>query len=224
MVFVVSMFAFVPGKAQVVNEKTKKKISIGIGLHTDILMNVPAGIKMRTINQGMSVFGLYNVPFGKSAFGFSIGLGLASHNAYGNFVIDKSGDTTKMVKIPDSVKYKRSKISIAYLELPLEFNVKTKSKISVALGFKLGMMIGSKFVYVGDGGIKTYYYQSTNTSKIRVKSMGLPNMEQFVYGPTFRFGYKWINVDAYYMLSSFFNKSKGPEMYPISVGIVVMPF
>jgi hypothetical protein len=210
--------------AQVVNEKAKKKISIGFGLHTDILQKVPDGVKTRTINQGISVFGLYNLPFGKSHFGFSIGLGLMSHNIYGNFVVDKVGDTTKMVKIPDSVSYKRSKMNIVYVELPLEFNLKTKSKFSAALGFKIGMMIGSKTVYVGDGGIKTYYYESSNTSRIRVKTMGIPNLEQFSYGPTFRIGYKWINADCYYQLSSFFNKSRGPEMYPISVGLVIMPF
>ena len=211
-------------QSQLVNEKTKKKISIGFGLHCDILQKVPSGIKTRTINQGINVFGLYNVPFGKSNFGFSIGLGLSSHNVFGNFLVDKAGDTTKLVKIPDSVSYKRSKMTIVYLELPLEFNVKTKSKVSVALGFKAGFLIGSKTVYVGDGGIKTYAYESSSMSKIRIKSMGIPNLEQFCYGPTFRIGYKWINADCFYMLSTFFTKNRGPELYPISVGLVIMPF
>ncbi|MCX6247339.1 MAG: outer membrane beta-barrel protein [Bacteroidetes bacterium] len=210
--------------SQVVNSKTKKKISIGFGLHTDILQKVPAGVKVRTINQGISVFGLYNMPFGKSNFGFSIGLGLTSHNVFGNFLVDKVGDTTKLVKIPDSVSYKRSKMTIVYAEIPVEFNLKTKSKFNCAIGFKAGFMIGSKSVYVGDGGVKTFSWESANTGKIRVKTLGIPNLEQFAYGPTARIGYKWINVDCYYMLSTFFNKNRGPELYPISVGIVIMPF
>jgi hypothetical protein len=226
IIFIILAFLVVlpAAQSQVVNEKTKKKISIGFGLHTDIMQKVPSGVKTRTINQGISVFGLYNVPFGKSNFGFSIGLGLSTHNVYGNFLVDKSGDTTKMVKIPDSVSYKRSKMTIAYLEVPLEFYLKTKSKFQVALGFKAGFMIGSKSVYVGNGGIKTYAYESYSTTKVRIKSMGIPNLQQFCYGPTLRIGYKWINADCFYMLSSLFTKNHGPEIYPISVGLVIMPF
>jgi len=53
---------------------------------------------------GVNVFGLYNLGFGKSPFGFSIGLGVDIHNIYGNFLVNKSGDTTKLVKIPDFCK------------------------------------------------------------------------------------------------------------------------
>jgi hypothetical protein len=211
-------------QSQVVNETTKKKVSIGFGLFTDIMQKVPSGIKTRTINQGVNVFVLYNLPFGKSPFGFSIGLGLSAHNIYGNFLVNKVGDTTKLVKIPDTVGFKRSKMTIVYLEVPLQFYLKTKGKFNLALGFKAGLMIGSHTKYVGDGRIETTTYKYNTISKIRIKNMGIPNLQQFSYGPTFRIGYKWINADCYYMLSTLFNKNHGPEMYPISVGLVLMPF
>jgi hypothetical protein len=210
--------------SQVVNETAKKKFSIGFGIFNDFVLNVPSGIKTRTINQGVNVFGLYNLPFGKSHFGFSIGLGLSIHNIYGDFLVNKIGDTTKLVKIPDTVGFKRSKMTIVYLEIPLEFNLKTKSKVNLALGIKVGYMIGSHTKYVGNGGIKTNTYESYSTSKVRIKSMGIPNLQQFNYGPTFRIGYRWISIDGQYMLSTLFSKNHGPDMYPISVGLVLMPF
>ncbi|MCX6244376.1 MAG: outer membrane beta-barrel protein [Bacteroidetes bacterium] len=212
--------------SQVVNETTKKKVSIGVGMFTDIWLKEPEGIRMRTINQGVNVFALYNVPFGKSPVGLSLGLGIRVHNAYGNFIVEQSkiNDTTKLIRIPDTVGYKRSKMTMVYLDVPVEFFVKTKVHVNMALGFKLGILLSSHTKYVGDGRIKTNQYQFYQTDELRLKLRVIPNLEQFTYGPYFRIGYKWINADCFYMLSTIFNTARGPEMYPISVGLVLMPF
>jgi len=212
------------GDSQVVNAKTKKKISIGVGLSTDIMINMPSDVKARAINHGANVFGTYNIPFGKSDFGFAIGLGLSSHNIFGNFIVNSTSDSTWLFKIPDSVSYKRSKMTLAYLEVPIEFRFKSKSKVSVGVGFKAGFLVGSSTKYIGDGGFETENYTLKETGKQRVKFWGIKNLEQFTYGPTLRVGYKWFNVTGYYMISHLFTKNRGPEMYPISVGFVLMPF
>jgi hypothetical protein len=212
-----------PASAQVVNAATKNKFSFGVGLFDDIWLKVPSGVKTRTINQGVQLFGMYNVPFGKSIFGFSIGLGLTAHNAYGNFIVNSKSDSTWLPKIPDSVSYRRSKFTLVYLELPIEFHFKTKSKVSVGIGFKVGRIIGSSMKYVGDGNIATTNFTMHSTERVRFKMWGIKNLEQFTYGPTLRVGYRWFNVTASYMLSHVFT-SNGPEMYPISVGFVLLPF
>jgi len=209
--------------AQVVNDVAKKKISIGVGLIDDIWMKVPSGVKTRTIDQGVQLFGMYNIPFGKSNFGFSIGLGLTVHNAYGNFIVNSRADSTRLVRIPDTTNYKRSKLMLTYLELPVEFHLKTNSKVSVGLGFKVGMLVASGMKYVGNGNISTWDIKSDSPDKLKLKMGKIKNLEQFTYGPTLRVGYKWFNVTASYMLSPIFT-SGGPKMYPLSVGFVLMPF
>ena len=209
---------------QVVNETAKKKISVGVGLFTDVMIKFPSGVKPHAINRGFNVFGTYNVPFGKSNFGFAIGLGLTSHNIFGNFLVNRTPDSSYLVKIPDSVSYKRSKMTLAYLEIPIEFRFKSKSKISVGIGFKGGFLIGSSTKYVGTGNIKTTSYSLYSLENTRVKFWGIKDLESFTYGPTIRVGYKWFNVNAYYMLSSIFNKSRGPEIVPLSIGFLIMPF
>lgn len=212
------------GYSQVVNEKTKKRISIGVGLSTDIMMKMPSGIKARAINQGVNVYGTYNIPFGKSNFSFAIGVGLSSHNIYGNFIVNSTPDSTQLIKIPDPVSYKRSKINLVYAEIPIEFRFKSKSKVSVGVGFKAGLMVGSNTKYVGDGPIITTNYTLNATGKQRVKILGIKNLEQITFGPTLRVGYKWFNLTGYYMISRLFTKDRGPDMYPISVGFILMPF
>jgi hypothetical protein len=208
--------------SQVVNETTKKKFNIGFGMFNDFVLNVPSGLKTRAIDQGVDLFALYNLPFGKSNFSFSIGLGMSAHNIYGNYTVNKVGDTTKLEKIPLDVGYKRSKMTVVYLEVPLEFNLKTKSDVKITVGGKVGYLVGSHSKYVGNAIDSMYMFNPG--SKIKLKQQGIPNLQQFSYGPTVRVGYKWIAVNCQYMLSTLFIKDHGPDMTLISLGLVLVPY
>lgn len=211
----------IPGRSQMVDEIAKRRVIIGVGIFNDIWFGTPKGINARTINQGFQTFVLYRIPFGKSDFGFSIGLGFRTNNLYGNFyrLEDSTNDSTTMVKIPDSVSYKRSKLSLPYIELPIEFQFKSKSKVALAIGFKIGYLLPAHTKFVGDD------YITGTTARLRIKHREIKNLEQFSYGPTLRIGYRWFHVSGYYSLSNIFIKgNNNPEMYPLSVGILLMPF
>lgn len=208
--------------SQVVNERARKRISIGVGMFTDIWSGIPDGIAIRAINQGFQSFVMYNAPFGKSNFGFSAGLGFRANNMYGNFLSDSlrdpSGTGTELTMIPKNIDFKRSKLTTPYLELPLEFRYTSKSKIGVGIGFKLAYLLPAHTKYVGED------YLLDSESKLRVKYREIENLESFSYGPTLHIGYKWFHVTGYYSISKLFVKNKGPQMYPISIGFVLMPY
>ncbi|MEI7661529.1 MAG: outer membrane beta-barrel protein [Bacteroidota bacterium] len=208
------------GHAQVVNASTKKRISVGVGMFTDIWLNKPSDMRTRNINQGVSVFGTYNMPFGKSNFSFAIGLGVSVHNLYWNYYLPKNpSGTFQFAHIPDTISHKRSKITLPYLELPLEFRYKTKSKVAIAIGFKIGYMMYAHAKWVGKD-----YLLGTGSSKEIVSFKNIKNIEKYNYGPTLRIGYKWFHVNASYSLAPVFTKGTGVDMYPISVGFVLLPF
>ncbi|MBE0648506.1 MAG: outer membrane beta-barrel protein [Bacteroidales bacterium] len=217
---VLFLFFSLNGNAQMVNEVAKKRVTIGVGMFTDIWFGVPQGIKTRTINQGFQAFALYNVPFGKSNFGFAIGLGFRAQNLYGNFLVKSRQDSTWLEKIGDtaSVNFQRSKLVLPYIELPIEFRFKSKSKIAVGIGFKVAYLLPAHSKYVGEN------YTTLDKTKYRVKFREIKNLEQFSYGPTFRIGYRWFNFNAYYSLSKLFTKGNGPEMNSLSLGFLFMPF
>jgi hypothetical protein len=208
----------VTGNSQIINEKTKKKIHVGIGMFTDIYMGIPKNIKTRTINQGFQAVIAYKVPFGKSNFGFGVGLGMSIHNMFGNFTVKSYTDSTNLVKIPDSISHKRSKLVMPYLEIPIEFAYVNKAKFCLGLGFKVGYMLPAHTKYVGDD-----YIYNTN-DQLRVKFRNVLNLDRFEYGPQLRIGYKWFNLVGYYQLSSIFQQGKGPDIYPITVGFMLRPF
>jgi hypothetical protein len=205
------------GGAQVLNETTKKRIGVGIGMFTDIWQNMPAGTKTRTINQGFHAYVLYGVPFGKSNFGVGIGLGISVHNMYGNFTVTGKNDTTRFTVIPDSLSYKRSKMTLPYLELPIEFNFSTKKKFAIGIGFKLGYLLPAFTKYVGDNPLPPH-------EELRMKLRNLKNLENFAYGPYLRIGYKWFHFYGYYQMSDVFKKGLGPNVYPITLGFLLRPF
>lgn len=214
-----TLFITVPvSYGQVVNETTRKKVSIGVGLFNDIWMNTPSGLKTRTINQGVMVNGTYNLPFGKSNFSFAIGLGITVHNLYWNQMFNGKADSIQFSPIPSGTSYKRSKLTLPYVELPVEFRLKTKYKLAVGLGFKVGYMMYAHTKWVGDD----YLYNTPSTLKVSFKDIKF--IEKFAYGPTLRIGYKWFHVYGHYQLSGLFESGKGPDMYPLSVGFLLMPF
>lgn len=202
--------------SQVISESTKKKFSIGVDLFSDIWFDVPDNISQRTINKGFDIFGMYNNQFGKSNFSFAIGAGLGTHNFFSNSKIeDVRSDSIVFITIPDSVSYKKSKISVTYLDLPIEFRFKTKGKFKMSLGFKAGYLINSNAKYKGN---------IANDLKVKEKRKDIKNLETFRYGATFRIGLGGFSLYGYYSLSKLFKKDQSNEMYPVSVGITFMPY
>lgn len=218
IVLLVVLAAYTTGQAQMVTETTKKRTSIAVGLFTDIWMNQPSDMKVRTINQGFQVNGMYTLPFGKSNLSFAIGLGIGIHNVYWNYLYKGRTDSLQFAKIPDSLSYDKSKLTLPYLELPIEFRLKTKSKLAVGVGFKIGYMIYGHSKWNG----KDYLFGTSNDIVVSFKD--IKNIERFAYGPTFRVGYKWFHLFGYYQISSIFNKGKGPDMSPVSIGFLLMPY
>jgi hypothetical protein len=214
---VIFLFSSVYSQDKKVN--LKKNFGIQINVFSDIWMDAPDDIDLKTINRGCDIYGMYNFPIKESNFSFAIGFGLGIHNMYSNaFVgVNTDNDSTIFNVIPDSITYKKSKISCAYFDIPIEFRFKTKGKFSVAAGFKAGYLINKHSKYKGKDLL------GTNIDVIE-KSTDIRNLEAIRFGPTFRLGYDWFNLSAYYSLSKFFAKDKGPEMYPISVGITLTPF
>lgn len=204
---------------QIVTNSTIKKFGIGMDINADFWPDMPDGIDSKGLSRGINLFGMYNHSFKNSMFSFAVGLGLGTHNLYLNGQVDmNSPDTTRFIKIADSVNYKKNKLMVSYLDLPFELRFKTKKEFRMAIGFKAGILLGKNTKYKGDN--PTF----PNTGEMIIKSNYLPNLQKYRYGPTFRIGYKWFNLFAFYQLSDLFKPDQGPEMAPLSVGITLMPF
>jgi len=217
-------------------ESIRKRLSLGFGVYNDFWMKVPDSISPRTVNQGVDVFVQYMFPMDKKGhLSFFIGGGLGAHNFYNQALLGVGKFNIYEKALPNvgdnesyfynapatfkgkSIDVKKSKLSLTYLDIPFGFQYKASSKIHGTLGFKVGWSMDAHTKYKGS---------DLNGSGLQVveKSLKLSNIENFHYGPYAVIGYKWFGVSASYQLSSVFKKDLGPQIYPVSVGLVFKPY
>ena len=200
------------------------KFATGIDIFNDLVMDAPKGdVEFRGFNPGVNVYAMRTFPIGKTNFAFAGGLGLGMHNIYSNSTLQvDSAGVSFLREIPEkaangkNIDYKKSKISLTYVDLPVELRFKTEGGFRISAGFKVGYLINAHTKYKGDDLI--------DGSKTKIKVGRLPNIQSWRYGPSFQIGYKWVNLMAFYSISTVFEDKQGPAIYPISLGLTLRPF
>ena len=179
-------------------------------------LEVPDGIEVRTYSLGFDISYLWDIRFGTSNFSFAPGVGFSSHNVHhnGQFLeVDSAGSSfTDLQPFPSSYSYKKNKLSMNYLEVPLELRFRTNgyNPFRLTAGFKIGVLV--------DAHTKTKDDDGTHKFK------PLPNTLPYRYGVFGRIGYSWFNIVGFYSLTNVFEDGKGVELTPISLGISITPF
>ena len=148
-------------------------------------------------------------------FGLVTGLGF-EFNDYkfeGNNNITKDADGVIIPLYPDAgIEYDKSKLSTVYFTVPvlleLQIPVSSYRTINIAAGGIGGVKLGShsKVVY-HDGG------------KQKIKENDDFSLNILRYGPTVRVGYEEFQIYATYYLNGLFIENKGPELYPVQIGV-----
>jgi hypothetical protein len=211
-----------PKTPEVVKVEKDRSFGVTADIFTDLWQEVPDGIDTRFLQQGLNFGGMFSNRFGKSAFSIAIGPVIGVHNFYsnGSLLVDTSG-VSAFFPLKDGsgndLSYKRNKLTLVYLDFPLEFRMKTKSKVLASIGFKAGFMIGNHTKYKGVD-------PSDVAVSTQVKYTDLPNIESYRYGVQLRLGYKNVSFFGFYSLSDVFKADAGPTMYPVSVGLSLRPF
>ena len=203
--------------AQIISDNAKRKVTVGADIFTDFWMNQPAKMETRTVNQGVNVFMQYNFELNeKGTVAFGVGPGISSHNLYSNSTIqDIKGDS--IIFKPIAQNYRRSKVNVVYFYIPMDVKLRFKNDIKLTIGFNFGFTIDSKQKYYGD--------RPSDNKRVMVKEKKIEHLDKYTYGPTFRFGWKYITVFGAYQINGIFEKGYGTDnLNPISVGITLTPF
>lgn len=233
MVFASVSFAQKPSVSSI-----SKKLSLGFGVYTDIWMKVPDSINPRGFHQGADVFIHYTFQMDKKGrLNFFLGAGIGSHNFYNQALlgVGKYNVYEKpLIKDPsaqnvsyfynappkvdgNTIEVKKSKLSLTYIDVPFGMKYKAKNGVHGSLGFTIGWKINAHTKYKGSDLQGSGY-------EVKNKECELRNIQTIHYGPTGEIGYKWFAAKVFYQISTVFEKDLGPEIYPISVGLVFSPF
>ncbi|MFI5171141.1 MAG: porin family protein [Chitinophagales bacterium] len=195
-----------------------------MNVHWDGWLGAEDPLKVKGLSSGLGIHVFYDIPLGTEYVSFAIGAGLSWSNYYNNsyFTYDTAQNTIP-VAFDDSVAYKKNKLVINYIEVPLEFRFRTKengsgNRFKAAIGFKGGYVLTNHTKFVGDD------WLSGSDDEIKYKQYRVKNMTTLQYGPTIRLGYSKINLEAYYGLAPLFVDGKGPAGNPITVSLSFNPF
>lgn len=203
--------------AQLLSERTNGKIIIGADLFTDISTGKAyENFDLRGINQGVSVYSMFNFEFENTPHFASVGIGYTGHNFYMKdaFLATPYGDVAQF----DNVIYdcERSKINTNYIDIPVEVSFKFMDQFKVSAGFKFGILTYGKSKYVGE------LFNDDKTW--RIKYGRINHLEKYVYSLTVRAAYKSVHLFMAYQFSDTFKNGSGPAIKPFSIGIGVRPF
>ena len=103
------------------------------------------------------------------------------------------------------------------MELRFRSKSPNNKKMKYSLGFKFSYLIGKKTKYVGR--------DLTGEDKdVKLTNHNIKFIENYRFGLTARVGWAWFGVSAFYSLTPIFMKDKGPDIFPISIGITLSPF
>ncbi len=158
----------------------------------------------------------------KDYAGLIIGAGL-TYNSYGiknNVdITTRDSSATYALAINDSLRdYSKNKFRASYIHVPLmlEFNTSLDNEKSFHIaagvigGWKMGSITKQKW--------------EDQSDKYNARRKSDYNLSPFTLDATARIGYKNFTVFASYGLTSLFEKDKGPEVYPVTVGLQIVPF
>lgn len=156
----------------------------------------------------------------KNTIGVVLGAGWTVHNYRfdHNYLLQKNEEGVTVGELAP-FELSKNKLTVSYINIPLlfEFQIPTRQdqhRIVFDLGAYIGFKIGShtKVVY------------SENGSREKDKDRPNLNIRPIQYGAMAQFGMKNLKLFATYNFSSLFSIDKGPEVYPIQVGLAFLTF
>ena len=204
-------------KEKVVDDKSKDRIVLDFTFD-NWLHQLPAssGFSTDWFSRGFNLYMMYDVQLGSSPMSLAIGAGLGTSSMFLNSAIVKADSGKVSTFAPITQDYKKNKLSLNYVEVPIELRYRSKSSpngnsFKVALGFKGGYLFNSH----------TKYKIEENGKSKTFKESRIDNLYKFRFGPTFRIGYGPVNFIAWYGASKVFDNGKGPDLRPFSVGISI---
>jgi len=168
------------------------------------------------------------IPISGDRFGILTGLGF-QFNSYdlktdNKLIVLPGTDSTnsQISSFRDSANMasiNKNRFKATYLTVPILLEYNDGKLASKGFHFAAGMVFGYR---IGSKNKMKYTTPSGNNRKDKYRDDF--NLNPFSMALTTRFGIGWVNLFATYNVTTLFEKNKGPELYPFTVGITLLDF
>ncbi|MDR1792147.1 MAG: hypothetical protein LBR36_01685 [Bacteroidales bacterium] len=199
------------------------KDRVFVDIFSSYWLGVDKDITQKVVNMGCNAAIMFDIPVKKGKpFSFGLGVGVTNQNLHSDALwkIDNAdGGKTIAQECPVADSAFKSNLSFTYVHIPLEFRFFHKSGFKMSVGVRVGLMADIHSKYFGpyiheDGTVST-------DEKQQIKDYNIPNRTKIPIEVTFRTGWKFVSLNASYMITPMFKKGDGPQVHPISFGITI---
>jgi hypothetical protein len=215
-------------------------------VNSDFNMNFTDDYNYMDLNTGRSMmvnlnpFEL-NVNIAKNKFGFTTGLGFQLSNYFFSRDYTLYGDLDSLAafRVYDAygniVTTRKNKLFVSYMTLPVLFEYQTNPKCKLSsFHFTFGVIGGLRLQSHQKQEFTSYdktLYLETETGRVidsfEAEEPVYKERDQFFLNPfkvdaAVRIGWSYLNLFATYSITPMFQKDKGPELYPWTVGITLL--
>jgi Outer membrane protein beta-barrel domain len=175
------------------------------------------GLRQNKFSSGFSIGFLRDMPINKNrTFAVAVGLGYSLNILNDNLYISKpyGGETYNYQFISSDVYYDKNKLSLHYIDLPIEFRWRASTPEShifwrLYTGFKMSYLVNDRYKFAND--IQTVIYK------------GNTDFNKLQYGCYLAAGWNTWNFYAYYGLSPIFKSAvingESTKMNTFNIGL-----
>lgn len=191
--------------------------------------DMPDSLKTRPVSRGFNTFLMWDFPISDMNVSFAPGIGISTSSIFTEYFVgteridSATMGNTIFPLIPDSLNYKKHKVTLASFDVPMEFRFRTNpdknnKRWKLGVGVLGGFVFNSHTKYIGDD-------PAYPNEDIKVKNFDLPNITKFRYGVKGRIGYGVVNLVCYYGLNTVFEEGKAgagdfnPQEFSIGLSI-----
>jgi|GEM_PF-902829 len=208
-----------------------------VSLFTDIWQDVPDAMDLKTIQRGISIKAMQDMPIGRTNFSLAAGLGFTSHNLYSDHIYMYNAFEEKHDFYSIVTDYDKNKISLNYLDVPVQFRFRSRGlqrTFRLYAGMKAGYLVNAHTKYAGKayfpqpGGIQFFPANDDGTFPVerstKFKEHELENLSSYRIALTAMLGYHRVNLHFSYMLTDIFEGNSAEDMLPVSLGLTFILF
>ncbi len=205
-----------------------------VTLFTDLWQDLPGDMDLKSIQRGINISAFQDMPLGRTNFSLAAGLGFTAHNLYSDhrYLYHPGEEKFDFFPIDDANKYNKNKLSLNYLDIPVQFRYRTRElprTFRVYAGMKAGWLINAHTKFEG----KAHYHITFDENEaespvasrtVKIKEHRLKNISSYRIGLTGTIGYGSVNLHVYYPLTDIFTGNSAESARPLSLGVTFILF
>lgn len=163
-----------------------------------------------------------NIPIIAENFGIVTGIGMGWKNYHfaNQYLMESESNGVQFSPLPSGdSKITKNRLSTFYFSIPVAFELQfpihnNKDKVFIMAGAYGNLRLDSDYRYEIE----------TNGVSEKQSMDGDFFLSDFEYGLTARVGFDHLNFFANYSLNDMFRENSGPDVQPITIGLMVVPF